>query len=418
MSPGKWFRLFFVISIAVPLLTSSVQPTGSELDRIRKFTRPLEFDYAGWTLGAAWVKLSQFSLRAGTFLPPESQNKIVLDYLDLVGRIQQAGYQLEDIYANPTISDPETASQDVRRDLETLHELRDEIGPLAETVVQSQVQQVLANQGLTLGGQPIPPLLYHSTPLPTALIVSPRNVIRQEADISLQPDMPVDQRVKLEDEVDKSGNVSSLVVNIGGIGVYPTMVMQTTDLNFLMEVVAHEWTHNYLTLRPLGISYEKNADLRTINETVASISGKEIGRMVMERYYPGLIPPAPETPSETPPNESKPPEFNFNAEMRITRVAVDKMLADGKIDEAEAYMQARRIVFWDHGYHIRKLNQAYFAFYGAYANEPGGAAGIDPVGAAVRDFRAKSPSLAAFLNRISWISSFEQLQRLVGESSP
>jgi hypothetical protein len=81
-------------------------------------------------------------------------------------------------------------------------------------------------------------------------------------------------------------------------------------------------------------------------------------------------------------------------------------------------MEARRLVFWNHGYHIRKLNQAYFAFYGAYADEPGGAAGIDPVGAAVRAFRAKNPSLSAFLDRISWISSYEQLQRLVGESSP
>ena len=55
----------------------------------------------------------------------------------------------------------------------------------------------------------------------------------------------------------------------------------------------------------------------------------------------------------------------------------------------------RRRVFWDQGYHIRKLNQAYFAFYGAYADSPGGgAAGADPVGAAVRALRAHSSSLA------------------------
>ena len=417
MSSGKWLRLFLLIFLSNLILTSSVQINKSKLARIHSFTRPLEFDYAGWTLNAVGVKLSQFALRANTFVPSDSQSKVVLHYLNVVGRIQQAESQLEEIYANPQISNPESSAVDVRRHLQTLNKIRDETGPLAETVIQAQIAQVLTDLGLTFGGQPIPPVLYHSTPLPTALIVSPRNVIRQEANISLQPDLPVDQRYKLESKVDKALNASSLVVNVGGIGVYPTMVLQTTDLNFLLEAVAHEWTHNYLTLRPLGINYDKNANLRTINETVASISGKEIGRMVMERYYPGLLPLSEPT-NEATPSETKPPEFEFRAEMRITRVTVDRMLAEGKIDEAEDYMEARRIVFWNHGYQIRKLNQAYFAFYGAYAAEPGGAAGIDPVGAAVRALRAKSPSLATFLNRISWISSYEQLQRLAAESSP
>ena len=39
----------------------------------------------------------------------------------------------------------------------------------------------------------------------------------------------------------------------------------------------------------------------------------------------------------------------------------------------------------------------------------------DPVGAAVRQLRAESASLADFLNRISWVTSFEQLQELVGK---
>ncbi len=51
-------------------------------------------------------------------------------------------------------------------------------------------------------------------------------------------------------------------------------------------------------------------------------------------------------------------------------------------------MELRRQVFVDHGYIIRKLNQAYFAFYGAYADSPVSAAGEDPVGEAVRELRA------------------------------
>ena len=67
--------------------------------------------------------------------------------------------------------------------------------------------------------------------------------------------------------------------------------------------------------------------------------------------------------------------------MRITREHVDQLLAAGEIEEAEAYMEVRRHVFWDNGYMIRRINQAYFAFHGAYNDTPGGgASGTDPVG--------------------------------------
>jgi hypothetical protein len=62
---------------------------------------------------------------------------------------------------------------------------------------------------------------------------------------------------------------------------------------------------------------------------------------------------------------------------------------------------------------LRKINQAYFAFFGAYADSPGGAAGEDPVGPAVRILREQSDSLADFVNTISWMTSFEQLQKAI-----
>jgi hypothetical protein len=96
--------------------------------------------------------------------------------------------------------------------------------------------------------------------------------------------------------------------------------------------------------------------------------------------------------------------------MRITREKADTLLAEGKIEDAESYMEERRRFFWDQGYQIRKMNQAYFAFHGAYADTPGGAAGSDPVGAAVRDLRAVSPDLTAFLKTMAAMRSFEDLQ--------
>jgi len=403
----------------VLFLNFSSLPPGDQLEKVRFFSRPLEFDYVAWTLNAIGVKSSQYALRVSNYLPAEARRQVVLDYLDLAARVRTAEGHLFNIYGNPEILNPDQASALVRKQLEGLYAQRDHTGPLAESILQGQISTIVAESGLSLGGQSIPPVLYHSTPLPTALIVSPREEIRQDANISLLPELAADERSKLEAQVDQALNVSSLVVDIGGIGVYPTMVMQTSDLNYLTEVVAHEWIHNFLTLRPLGIYYLTSPELRTMNETTASIAGKEIGRATMERYYPELVPPPPPTPAppaaETP--EPEPPTFEFRVEMRITRETVDALLAEGEVEAAEAYMEERRIFLWENGYQIRKLNQAYFAFHGAYADEPGGAAGEDPVGEAVRALRAQSPSLAAFINRMAWISSFEQLQQAVIETS-
>jgi hypothetical protein len=80
-------------------------------------------------------------------------------------------------------------------------------------------------------------------------------------------------------------------------------------------------------------------------------------------------------------------------------------------------MEQRRILFVQHGYLIRKLNQAYFAFHGAYNADPGGspAAGKDPVGPAVQELRRRSPSLGAFLREIATVRDFADLQKRLAD---
>ena len=414
-----WSSTLFVLLMGILLLAYSTVPPGDQLERVRAFTRHIEFDYVTWTLNALGGKIRDGALGTQTYLVNEQvERQVVLDYIELVERVQRAEGHLENIFADPEVSNPELASALVRRQLGEMYAEREQLAPLAEAVLQNQVTTTVAELGLTYGGQPFPPVLYRTTPLPTALIISPRDVIRQDYNISLPPDMTADERTILEEQVDSALDISSLVVNVGGIGLYPTMVMQSTSLNWLAEVISHEWTHNFLTLRPLGVSYMKSPELRTINETAASIAGKEIGSALIERYYPDMVPlpPAetPDAPEEDEPAQVPPP-FDFRTEMRNTRERADDLLAEGKIEEAEDYMETRRQVFWEHGYRIRKLNQAYFAFYGAYADLPGGAAGEDPVGEAVRSLRAESPTLADFLKRISWMTSFEQLQKAVEE---
>jgi len=405
--------IYVLVSI---LLLSASNPIADEpVERARAYTRPIEFDYVRWSVDAALLKLQSGFLGLPGYLAHEDRKQAVMQHLFLTERILQAEDQLNHIYADPAIPDKEAASARLRALLDEMDQRQQQLAPLAEATLQVQVSAMLAEQNLTSGGQPVPPVLYHTSAVPMGLIVSSRERIEQLTNISVQPNLTVDEQAELEEQVDTALNVSSLVVPIGGVGVYPTMVMRTTALSWQLDTIAHEWTHNYLTLRPLGFLYDHTPELRTMNETTASIVGGEVGLLVMQRYYPELVtaskPPlqlASDKPASPNP-EGETPHFDFRAEMHTTRVTVDAMLAEGKIEEAEAYMEARREIFWQNGYTIRKLNQAYFAFYGAYADVPGGAAGEDPVGPAVRALRAQSASLADFIDRISWMTSFEEL---------
>lgn len=404
------------------LLTSSAPQPADELDRVRAFTRDVEFDYVSWMLHATWLKMQQASAGVPGYMDRESRRLAVSDYLQLTQRIMQSEEAVNRIYADAAISDKVAASTHLHDELEQLYKQQDVLAPFAEAVLQAEVSAVAADFGLTTLGQPIPAVLYHATSVPDALIVSPRTQIQQTANISIEPGLPVDQQAALEHRVERSLDVSSLVVPIGGVGVYPTMIMRTTDLTWLASTIAHEWTHNYLEFRPLGLLYDRSPELRTMNESTADIVGNEIGTEVIARYYPGVLPASfaglgrvDLSVSNPEPADGETPPFDLRAEMHTTRVNVDAMLASGRILDAEAYMERRRQFFVQNGFFIRRVNQAYFAFYGAYADVPGGAAGEDPVGPAVRALRGHSASLADFVVRIAWMTSFEELQRAIGK---
>jgi hypothetical protein len=407
------FALFLLL-----ISGSGNAPLGEVSDRVRGYTRAVEFDFIEWTWQAAWLKLQSTALGIERYLPAEEQTQLVRGYTALIDEILRVQTELSILHAdpNPAAVSDELANANGR--LDALLRRREQLAPLAESILQAQVGAVVAELELSSGGQPIPPLLFHSTPLPWALIVSPRDAIFQQANVSLETELPLEEHIAIEDAVASGLNVSTLVTPVGGVGTYPTMVAQSSHLNWLAEVVAHEWIHNILTLHPLGLSYFASPELTTMNETTANLAGKEIGARVIERFYPDLVPPppAPALPAEAAPDaatEPPAPVFDFRAEMHETRVRVDALLAEGKVNEAEGYMESRRLFFWDNGYVIRKLNQAYFAFYGSYADAPVGAAGEDPVGAAVRDLRANSASLAEFVIRMMPLTSYQGLQDLL-----
>ncbi|MFQ5825923.1 MAG: hypothetical protein ACE5IA_01070 [Dehalococcoidia bacterium] len=275
----------------------------------------------------------------------------------------------------------------------------------AEAVVEGQIGSVLAQEGLSLlrGGRPLlPPLAFEFDSPPHILVTSPRERIALKKVALLGPGLTLKEIEGIEARVERLGD-SALVERLGGIATYPSLVPETSTLEDALSTIAHEWLHHYLFFRPLGRGYGQNREMTTINETAASMGGKEIAQEVLRRYWG----------KEPKKEEEKPPgAFDFNREMHSIRLGVDAYLARGQVEEAERFMEERRNYLLQNGYYIRRLNQAYFAYHGTYADTP---ASTSPIGPQLKTLRQRSASLGEFIRMMSQISSYEELKSMVGE---
>lgn len=398
---GLLCAVFIVAWIYIPGFPIPPQ----ERREIGRLVGQRQFNFVAWEAAALRTKIGASLSRADVRLDEAAQKELVLEYLTIVGEVRRLDRELESIYAMS--DDPEQAAKPIVEALAARRAESAEIQPIAEKILQNQVSFALKSEDMQWLRGVWPPVMAHMTPLPLMLIVSPRDRIEQQTSFALAHGLSIPERDQLESEIFEQLGLSALVVPIGGLGIYPAMVVETGNLNFLVDTIAHEWAHHWLTLHPLGLNYAQTPALRTINETTASLVGRQIGAQVIEQYYPERV----SSPTGTT-VISESPAFDFRAEMRETRVRVDELLAAGDVESAEMYMESRRLLFVENGYLIRKLNQAYFAFYGAYADR-GGATGSDPVGPTVVALREQSASLRDFLKTIAPVTSFEALQALV-----
>ena len=413
----KRIGLAFRLLIILIFLQRSTVLTSDLWNAISVQITPIRFDYVGWELQAIAAKAGQTLFGAHPFMNEIDRIQYVRDYMVDLQRAQILEEEISRIYTNPDIEDPEVASTELRLERDALRDSLASRQLLAEAILEGQVAAVLIEQGFGVGGQLLPPMAMHFTEVPNLLIVSPRDAIQFDISLNLYG-LPVDEQVALEDVLDTQYDISTLIVPLGGIALYPAMIIETSSIHRAVEVFAHEWLHHYLYFFPLGIDYITGgegfaSEARIINETTADLFGREVALLVLERYYPDLVPPpqSEQTPQQT--SEPDPNRFDFGATMNETRVTVDELLTEGLVEEAEAYMERQRQLFVQNGYLIRKINQAYFAFYGGYqgGGQPG-AGGGDPIGPAVKKIREVSESLYDFAIHLRGITTREQLLEL------
>ena len=389
------------------LLGSSCAPAKSLDASLGVVVQSYRFSLIGWELQALSYELEQWIF--GGSKEAGDEIDVVIEYFATVERMKVLGSEIEALKTGNGQGD--LASLEVELDL--LQEENEALETKVERIIEKQIRETLKQLGIF---SPIddlirweinfPPVNFRLAQPPHLLVISPRDRIESLREITLRQDISIEEIENIEAAALELG-VSSLVVKLGGVATYPAFVTNDASLQFTINAAIEEWLHQYLFFRPLGFLYaldligiSRNYEIATMNETLASMVSNEIGSILYKNYYSSQYE---EEDTQTKANGS---EFDFNREMREIRKAVDEYLAQGEIEQAEEFMEQKRQFLASKGYYIRELNQAYFAFYGAYADSP---TSVSPIGSELKTLRGQSASLEDFLDTVAQMTSHQGL---------
>ena len=338
-------------------------------------------------------------------------------YFDLGRDLLGANYALDRAMSGPSSGEVTALQEEVERLAGERSALRDSV----EETIESALSTVIREVGLS-GWESFvfPPVDIRLAGPPIVLLTSPRDRIERQHEVLMEPDVSLVVRERLEDRLMEEEDVAAISFQVGGLAAYPASVLDTLPPEYTFRAAAHEWMHHYMAFRPLGQKMFTSSEMVTLNETLADIVGREIGdaaRELLSAPSLNLSPRGGETEGDAAPQPApesglhgRDEHFGYREEMRETRLRVDELLAEGKVDKAEAYMEERRLEFVQNGYPIRRLNQAYFAFHGTYAEN---AASSSPIAGQLHRFRDLMPDLRTFVSEMGGISSYAQfLERL------
>jgi hypothetical protein len=399
--------IIFACLLLACWLVTSCAPAADFDYHLNSLVRPYLFNFVGWEFGAI---AHEFTRQTPGRYQQDEEISLVIEYFSAVEQAESLHRQIEAATADDSQSDVST----LKAKLSSLDERKLALQDTVERIIEKQLRETLAEQGIfnpfNEWRVSFPPINFKLEQPPHVLVISPRDRIESLREITLRQDLSLQEIQDIEDEADGLG-VSSLVVEIGGLGAtYPTFVTSNASLRFTLDTVAEEWLHQYLAFKPLGFLYildltgiSPDYEIATINETVAGIFSKEIGAIIYQKYYTRYE-------NGIPQYREPDPESDFNREMRDIRKAVDTYLVRGEIEQAEEFMEQKRQHLVAMGYYIRRLNQAYFAFHGTYADSP---TSISPIGTELKELRARSASLKDFLETASALTSRQYLSESI-----
>ena len=413
---------FFLLPV---VLVFGVARDTLSLNPVQRVALPYRYSISEWELRNfpdKWVHLLWTKLFGQE--KSEAERLAELErYFDLGRDLLGADYALDRAMSGPSSEGVAALQEEVERLAGERSALRDSV----EETIESALSTAIREAGLS-GWESFvfPPVDIRLAGPPIVLLTSPRDRIERQHEVLMEPDISLVVRERLEDRLMEEEDVAAISIQVGGLAAYPASVLNTIPLEDTFRVGAHEWMHHYMAFRPLGQKMFTSGEMVTLNETLADIVGREIGdaaRELLSAPSLNLSPGGGETEGDAAPQPTpesglhgRDEHFGYREEMHETRLRVDELLAEGKVDEAEQYMEERRLEFGRNGFPIRRLNQAYFAFHGTYAES---AASSSPIAGQLHRFRELMPDLRTFVGEMGGISSYahflERLAELEGE---
>ncbi len=405
-----------VVTLVAVLVLLAGTSGGDAIPVKQSLAAPYQFDVVQWEvthfLSKWWRQLA--GMLPGVLSSDKERERAVEAYFALAAEARSLRGELERALADPV--EGQRVGAGLQSRLDDIEKQRNGFRPVVEEALEAEVTSVIAEMGIDgkLGPVRWPPVDFALEASPLVLVTSPRREVRRLDDMVLRPSTSLLDQERLEGEIEAATDVAALVVRTGGIATYPAHVSPTGSLHDTLVLASHEWLHHHLFFRPLGVRWFGGGDMASINETVANIAGREIGDRAFTRLTGQLVERPPYTPPRLePPEAVEPGVFDFSREMRATRVRLEELLAEDQVTDAEAHLEQGRQRFVANGFPIRKLNTAYFAFHGTYADSSASISQIEPQLQAVR---ADSGSLAEFLRRVSSVTRVGELEAKAREA--
>ena len=105
-------------------------------------------------------------------------------------------------------------------------------------------------------------------------------------------------------------------------------------------------------------------------------------------------------------------KFNYQLFIKNLRLDVDELLKLGKINQAEKQMESARAELESKGFYVRKINQAWFAFNGTYADSPASSSNIDQE---IESFIDSQESIGDSIKKLRKVKNFEEYKNLISQ---
>jgi hypothetical protein len=102
------YRLALLIVFLLVLGNGEVRDVSLQA-RVTAIARPDLFDYVSWEVHALWGKAGQQLFGVEPYLPDQTQHDQVIGYLQRLNDLQDVEAEIEQLYTDPSVSDPAAA---------------------------------------------------------------------------------------------------------------------------------------------------------------------------------------------------------------------------------------------------------------------------------------------------------------------